>query len=137
MQPIIYYCKRDCYNFDVLLTVHFSITLFLYFVMCLLQSSTRFEQRRAHHQEVNCINRASGTVTLCKWPSGAEVEMYHTGLLTACEQEQMLLLTSCQQTFMTHLNLCTGRPPTESDYTRCCINTILPPDDEHDVARNM
>jgi len=22
-------------------------------------------------------------------------------------------------------------------YTRCCINTIRPPDDEHRVARNM
>ena len=22
-------------------------------------------------------------------------------------------------------------------YTRCCINAILPPDDEHKVARNM
>ena len=35
------------------------------------------------------------------------------------------------------LNLCTGRPLTESDDSRCCINTIWPPDDEHDVARNM
>jgi hypothetical protein len=35
------------------------------------------------------------------------------------------------------LNLCTGRPPTESDDTRCCINTIWPPDDEHNSARNM
>jgi len=26
---------------------------------------------------------------------------------------------------------CTGRPLTESDDTRCCINTIQPPDDEH------
>ena len=26
---------------------------------------------------------------------------------------------------------CTGRPLTESDNTRCCINTIHPPDDEH------
>jgi len=26
----------------------------------------------------------------------------HTGLLTDCEQEQMLLLTSCQQTCMTY-----------------------------------
>ena len=26
---------------------------------------------------------------------------------------------------------------TESDYTRCCINTIWPPDDEHNAARNM
>jgi len=47
--------------FDVLLTVHLSITLvndqldaqFFYFIICLLQqSSTCFEQRRAHHQEV-------------------------------------------------------------------------------------
>ena len=47
-------------NLDVLLTVHRSITLandqldaqFLYFIIRPLQSSTRFEQRRAHHQEV-------------------------------------------------------------------------------------
>ena len=47
--------------FDVLLTVHFSITLvndqldaqFFYFIIRLLQSSTCFEQRRAHHQEVS------------------------------------------------------------------------------------
>jgi hypothetical protein len=32
----------------------------------------------------------------------------HTGLLTACEQEQMLLLTSCQQTCMTYtIAVCT------------------------------
>ena len=29
------------------------------------------------------------------------------------------------------LNLCTGRPLTESDDTRCCINTFQHPDDEH------
>jgi hypothetical protein len=32
-----------------------------------------------------------------------EAEECHTGLLTACEQEQMLLLTSCQQTCITFL----------------------------------
>jgi len=26
---------------------------------------------------------------------------------------------------------------TESDDNICCLNTIWPPDDEHDVARNM
>ena len=32
----------------------------------------------------------------------------HTGLLTACEQEQMLLLTNCQQTCMTYtIAVCT------------------------------
>ena len=47
-------------NFNVLLTVHISIHLvndqidaqFFYFIIRLLQSSTGFEQRRAHHQEV-------------------------------------------------------------------------------------
>ena len=47
-------------KFDVLLTVHLSVTLvndqlevqFFYFIIRLLESSTRFEQRRAHHQEV-------------------------------------------------------------------------------------
>ena len=46
--------------FYVSLTVHFSITLvndqldaqLFYFIIRLLQSSTCFEQRRAHHQEV-------------------------------------------------------------------------------------
>jgi len=35
------------------------------------------------------------------------------------------------------LNLCTGRSLTESDDNRCCINAILPPEDEQDIARNM
>jgi hypothetical protein len=30
-------------------------------------------------------------------------------------------------------NLCTDQPLTESDDTRCCINIIYPPDDEHIV----
>ena len=33
--------------------------------------------------------------------------------------------------------VCTGRSLTDSDDTRCCINTIWPPDDEQDIARNM
>ena len=33
--------------------------------------------------------------------------------------------------------VCTGRSLTDSDDTRCCINTISPPDDEQDIARNM
>ena len=54
--------KQDIFrsNFDVLLTVHPRINLvndqldaqFFYFIIRLLQSSTCFEQRRAHHQEV-------------------------------------------------------------------------------------
>ena len=59
-------------------------------------------------RRVNCVDAASGIVTLSKWPSGVQVE----GELFS-------------------FNLYTGRPLTESDDTRCCINTIQPPDDEH------
>ena len=52
---------------------------------------------------------ASVIVTLCRWPWGAQFE----------------------------IGLCTGPPPTECDDTRCCIIKFLPPDDEHNSARNM
>ena len=56
----IYRCDIFLTNIDVLLTVHLSITLvrdqldaqFFYFIIRSLQSSTCFEQRRVHHQEV-------------------------------------------------------------------------------------
>ena len=35
------------------------------------------------------------------------------------------------------LNRCTVQPFTESDDTRCCENTIFPPEDGHVNARNM
>jgi hypothetical protein len=35
------------------------------------------------------------------------------------------------------LNRCTVQPFTESDDTRCCSNTICPPEDGHVNARNM
>jgi len=49
-----------CMNFNDLLTVHLGVTLvndqldtqLFYFIIRLLLSSTCFEQRRAHHQEV-------------------------------------------------------------------------------------
>ena len=52
--------EKTSSDFNVLLTVHLSITLvndqldaqLLYFITRLLQSSTCFKQRRAHHQEV-------------------------------------------------------------------------------------
>ena len=55
-----YQSKHNLTDFDVLLTLPISITLvndqfdaqFFYFIIRLLQSSTCFEQRRAHHQEV-------------------------------------------------------------------------------------
>jgi len=73
----------------------------------------------------NCINTASGVVSLSKWPSGAQVEKRLNSFST-CAPETRLFL-----------KLCTGRSFTESDDTRCCINTIWPREDEQDIARNM
>ena len=52
--------KTSALDADVLLTMHLSTTLvndqpdaqFFYFIIRLLQSSTFFEQRHAHHEEV-------------------------------------------------------------------------------------
>ena len=56
-----------------------------------------------------CIITASGIVALCKGPHSKTVES----------------------------RLCTVRPFTESDDTRCCDNTICPPEDGLVNARNM
>jgi len=72
-----------------------------------VSSSTLLIFRRS-----NCIITASGIVTLCKQPYSTPVES-------------------------SALNRRTVRPFTESDDTRCCNNTIWPPEDEHNTARNM
>jgi hypothetical protein len=70
-------------DFYVLLTEHHGTILvnhqldaqILYFNnMCILQSSTCFEQYYAHPQEVSCINTASGVVTVCKWLTCSQVK---------------------------------------------------------------
>ena len=59
-------------NFYVLLTVHPDILFFtklmqkFFILIHLLHSSTCFEHYCAHLQEDNCINAASGIVTLFK-----------------------------------------------------------------------
>ena len=38
---------------------------------------------------------------------------------------------------MSAFNQCTGQTFTESEDTRCCVNTIFPPEDGHVNAQNM
>jgi len=85
--------------------------------MCVsLRSSTCFEQHAAHPQEDQLYHTtASGIVTLCKQPYSMQVE---SALQSA-------------------LNLHTVRLFTEGDDTRCCGDTIGPPEDEQRAARNM
>jgi len=62
-------------------------------------------------RRADCIITAFGVVTLCKRPYSAPVE--------------------------SRLNRGAVQPFTETDDTRCCNNTIWPPEDEHGTARNM
>jgi len=66
-------------------------------------------------RRTNYNNTAFGIVTFCKQPYSMPVE---SGLQSA-------------------LNRHTVRPFIESEDTRCCNNTICPPEDEHSTARNM
>ena len=63
----------------------------------------------------NCTHTASGIVALCKRLHSTLVE---SGLQSA-------------------FNRCTVQTFTESDDTRCRVNTIFPPEDGHVNARNM
>ena len=59
-------------------------------------------------RRTNCISAASGIVTVFRWLFSTEV--------TRGVSEQS---------------------PKENDDARCCTNTIRPPVDEHNCARNM
>jgi hypothetical protein len=63
----------------------------------------------------DCIHTASGIFALCTVRYSTQVE---SGLQSA-------------------LNLCTVQTFTESEDTRCCVNTIFPPEDGHVNAGNM
>jgi len=96
-----------CIFFNVSLTVHFSITSpngqrdaqLLYIIIRLLQSSMCFSNVVLIIRRSNCTNTAFGIVTIFKWPFDMQVEREP-------------------------LNLHSGRPLTDSDYKRCCINKI-------------
>jgi hypothetical protein len=61
------------------------------------------------------IHTASGTFALCKRLHGTQVK----------------------SRLQSALNLCTVLYCTESEDTRCCVNTIFPPEDGHVNAGNM
>ena len=75
-----------------------------------------------------------------KWPTGRTILLFYNTFITVI---YMFRATSCSSSggqivlIQPLVSSLSHRTVTESDDTRCCINTILPPDDEHDVARNM
>jgi len=70
--------------------------------------------------------------TLAKWPTWCTIALYKTFIIVIL---YMFRATPCSSSgsrivLIRHLVL-------YSYYTRCCISTIRPPDEEHRVARNM
>jgi hypothetical protein len=49
-------------------------TIPLFYIVCLLHSSTWFEHYMLIIRRIDCINTASGVVTLCKWLVSAQVK---------------------------------------------------------------
>ena len=114
------------YGFDVFSTVHHSIELFhqpilmhnfLYsLTVCLLHYYPRHVSsiNMPIFRRKNCIHTASGIFAPCKRLHSTLVERGQSAL-----------------------NQCTVQTFTESEDTRCCVNTIFPPEDGHVNARNM
>ena len=67
-------------------------------------------------RRIHCIITASGIVTICKW-------------LYSMQDER----DSAEAALILH----TVQPFIESDDTRCCDNTMCPPEDGHVDARHM
>ena len=63
----------------------------------------------------------------------------HTGLLTACEQEQMLLLTSCHQTCMTYTIAAPAHKLSANlyDIYHCCVHSEKLPMMDRGTVRNV
>ena len=80
-------------------------------------------------RRTNCIITASGIVTLCKWLYSMPDE---SRLSRVCSHPAYCT-ASAESALIRH----TVPPFRESDDTRCCDNTICPPEDGHVDARNM
>ena len=85
-----------------------------FFLICLFQFPTSFEQPRAHHQENHLYQYNIWYMSLC------------VGDPLVCRSGINSFLTCILEG---HLHRVT--------YTRCCIDTIDSTDDEHGVAGNM
>jgi hypothetical protein len=72
-------------------------------------------------------------ITMSTKPTTHDTEIFHkiAGLLpkNVCTVRRLRVDSA--------LNLCTVQTFTESEDTRCCVDTIFPPEDGHVNARNM
>ena len=114
----IFVCCWPCILviFDFMFQLNAPFVYYIYHIPLHVSSNTVLIIRRIH-----CIHTASGSlyVTL-RWPLSAQaVRGLARGQSSNC--------------------LCTERSPKKSylQRTRCCVYTIVPPDDEHNIARNM
>ena len=90
-------------------------------------------------RRTNCIHTASGIVDLCKRLYNTPVE---SRLQSRAEKppetcRTLRVIKNFDVFFESALNQCTVQTFTESEDTRCCVNTICPAEDGHVNARNI
>ena len=108
-----YHClTQTCFNYQLNAQILYSLTI------CMLHYNPRHVSsiNMPIFRRTNCIITASGIVTLCK------------RLYSMPDESRLSESALIRQTVL----YCT-----ESNGTRCCDNTICPPEDEHVNARNM
>ena len=114
MVPCCPCCRNPHEVFDFMFQLNAPFVYYIYRIPLHVSSNTVLIIRRIH-----CIHTTSGSlyVTLLRWPLSAEAV-------------RGLASSNC---------LCTEQSPKKSDIqrTRCCMYAMNPPDDEHNVARNM
>ena len=93
----------------------FNVQFFYSITICMLHPRHVSNINMPIFRRTNCIITASGIFALCK--------RLHSTLVESGQQSA--------------LNQCTVQTFTESEDTRCCVNTIFPPEDGHVNARNM
>ena len=65
------------------------------------------------------------------------IELFHLPTLMHNSLFINNMYVTLESTLESILNRCPVQPFTEGDDTRCCVNTIFPPEDGHVNARNM
>ena len=76
-------------------------------------------------------------MTLGKWPTWCTVMLYNTFIFIILYMFRATLCSSSGGQILLIIIVLSVSDPYRWYYTRCCINTIWPPDDEHRAARNM
>ena len=90
----------------------------------LLYSCTCFEHCCAHLQEENCINTASGVVTIFGWLFSTQVTGGSPPVTCVLNSHTKIVMIPEAVLIQSAHNLCTEQSHKDSGDTRYCVNTV-------------